>query len=126
MKIPFWPDFTGYRNIELGLSRVLELLARLDNPQKKLPPTIHIAGTNGKGSTLSFLRSIFHENGYKIHAYTSPHLVNFNERIVICDEEISDDFLNQCLQECKRQKLNQKFHLLFLKELRLQHFLLLV
>lgn len=101
MKFPFWPDFKGYRNIELGLSRVIELLARLDNPHLKIPPTIHIAGTNGKGSTQAFLRSIFTEEGYAVHSYTSPHLVNFNERIIIAGQEISDDFLNQCLLECK-------------------------
>ncbi len=102
MKFPIWPDFKGYRNIELGLSRVYELLARLDNPQNKIPPTIHLAGTNGKGSTLSFLRSIFTESGHKVHTYTSPHLVNFNERIVLAGTEISDNFLNECLLECKK------------------------
>lgn len=102
MKIPVWPDFTGYRNIELGLSRVYELLARLNNPQNKIPPTIHLAGTNGKGSTLSFLRTIFSESGLKVHTYTSPHLVNFNERITLAGAEISDNFLEQCLLECKK------------------------
>jgi len=101
MKFPFWPDFTGYRNIDLGLSRVYQLLARLDNPQNKIPPTIHIAGTNGKGSTLAFLQQIFVENGYLVHSYTSPHLVNFNERIILNGKEISDDFLNEILIECK-------------------------
>ena len=102
MKYLFWPDFTGYRNIELGLFRVYELLNRLDNPQLKIPPTIHLAGTNGKGSTLSFLRSIFTQNGYKVHSYTSPHLVNFNERFVLAGTEISDDFLSEILSECKK------------------------
>lgn len=102
MKFPFWPDFKGYRDIELGLSRVYELLERLDNPQRKLPPTIHLAGTNGKGSTLSFLRSIFTENGYRVHTYTSPHLVNFNERITLNGAEISDEFLTEVLRECKK------------------------
>lgn len=101
MKFPFWPDFTGYRNIELGLSRVYELLQRLDNPHLKIPPTIHLAGTNGKGSTLSFLREIFTQSGFKVHTYTSPHLVNFNERITLAGQEISDDFLNDILRECK-------------------------
>lgn len=101
MKFPFWPDISGYRNIDLGLSRVYQLLERLDNPHLKLPPTIHLAGTNGKGSTLSFLRTIFSENNLKVHTYTSPHLVNFNERITLCGTEISDDFLNQILHECK-------------------------
>lgn len=102
MRIPPWPDFKGYRNIELGLIRVYDLLDRLGNPQNNLPPTIHIAGTNGKGSTLSFLRQIFTEAGYSTHIYTSPHLVNFNERIVLAGAEISDDFLSKCLLECKK------------------------
>ncbi len=101
MKLPFWPNPTGYRDIELGLSRVYNLLERVDNPHEKLPPVIHIAGTNGKGSTLSFLKAIFMEGGYKVHAYTSPHLVSFNERIVLNGKNIDDDFLTQCLQTCK-------------------------
>ncbi len=101
MKFPFWPDPKNYCNINLGLTRVYDLLARLDNPHQKLPPTIHIAGTNGKGSTLSFLRAIFFEAGHLVHSYTSPHLVFFNERIVLAGAEISDEFLNECLQTCK-------------------------
>ena len=101
MHLHFWPNPSGYRDIELGLSRVFDLLARVGNPHLKLPPTIHLAGTNGKGSTLSFLRTIFAESGLKIHTYTSPHLVNFNERIVLNGSEISDNFLNEILSECK-------------------------
>lgn len=101
MKLPFWPSPLGYRNIDLGLSRVYQLLERLENPHLKLPPTIHIAGTNGKGSTLAFMHSIFTESGLKVHSYTSPHLVNFNERIILAGQEISDDFLNEVLLECK-------------------------
>lgn len=101
MKLPFWPDQKGYRDIELGLSRVYDLLARLGNPHEKIPPTIHIAGTNGKGSTLAFLKAIFEEGNYSVHTYTSPHLVEFNERIVLCGQNISDEFLNECLQSCK-------------------------
>ncbi len=101
MKLPFWPNPTGYRNIDLGLSRVIDLLGRVGNPHQKLPPTIHIAGTNGKGSTLAFLRAILEENGRSVHCYTSPHLVEFNERIVLAGEKISDDFLNECLLACK-------------------------
>jgi dihydrofolate synthase/folylpolyglutamate synthase len=102
MKMPFWPNPQGYRDIDFGLTRVFNLLERLNNPHLKIPPTIHIAGTNGKGSTLSFLRQIFVEAGFKTHIYTSPHLVNFNERIVLENAEISDDFLNECLLECKK------------------------
>ncbi len=102
MQLPFWPDPQGYRNIDLGLKRVYDLLERLGNFHLKLPAAIHIAGTNGKGSTLSFLREIFTQAGLKIHTYTSPHLVNFNERIVLDGKEISDKFLNEVLLECKK------------------------
>lgn len=100
MKLPFWPSPLGYRNINLGLNRVNQLLERLNNPQKKLPPVIHIAGTNGKGSTLSFLKAIFEENNYLVSCYTSPHLVRFNERIILNGKEIDDNFLNKCLLSC--------------------------
>lgn len=72
-------------------------LQRLGDPHLNLPPVIHIAGTNGKGSTLSMLRSILNENGYKTHTLTSPHLIKFNERIMISDREISDDILSEAL-----------------------------
>ncbi len=101
MKIPFWPQFKGYRDIELGLDRMLQALARLNNPHKKLPKTIHIAGTNGKGSTLAFLKSILIRNNYKVHSYTSPHLVEFNERIELSNKKIDDDYLSDCLKRCK-------------------------
>jgi len=101
MKLPFWPNPLGYRDIEFGLTRVYELLKRLDNPHLKLPPTIHIAGTNGKGSTQAFLRAIFTEAGFAVHSYISPHLVEFNERINLAGKDISDDFLNEILRECK-------------------------
>ena len=102
MKLPFWPNPKGYRDISLGLTRVYDLLARIGNPHKNLPPTIHIAGTNGKGSTLAFLRNMLEKSGYKIHLYTSPHLVEFNERIILAGQEISDEFLNECLLICKK------------------------
>ncbi len=101
MKFPSWPNPSGYRDIDLGLARVEELLSRLKNPQLKLPPTIHIAGTNGKGSTQAFLRAIFNENGLQVHSYISPHLVDFNERIILADQQISDEFLNEVLEECR-------------------------
>jgi dihydrofolate synthase/folylpolyglutamate synthase len=101
MKLPFWPNPQGYRDIKFGLNRCYELLERLGNPHLKLAPTIHIAGTNGKGSTLAFLKAIFTEAGLRVHSYTSPHLVNFNERINLAGVDISDDFLNEILAECK-------------------------
>lgn len=101
MKLPKWPDPHYFHHINLGLERIFELLKRLDNPHLKMPPTIHIAGTNGKGSTLAFLKNIFQEAGYKVHRYTSPHLVEFNERIEICGEKINDNFLNEILEKCR-------------------------
>lgn len=102
MKLPKWPDPHYFHHINLGLERIFELLKRLDNPHLKMPPTIHIAGTNGKGSTLAFLKNIFCEAGYKVHRYTSPHLVEFNERIEICGEKIDDNFLNEVLEKCRQ------------------------
>ncbi len=106
MKYPSWPPIKGYRNIEFGLKRVFALLARIGNPHLKLPPVIHVAGTNGKGSTLAFLQAIFEENNYSVHKYISPHLVNFNERIILNGKEIGDNFLNECLKIC--QKASEK------------------
>ena len=65
----------------LGLERVRAVLDRLGRPQDRLPPVLHIAGTNGKGSTVAFLRAALEVSGYQVHAFTSPHLVRFNERI---------------------------------------------
>ncbi len=77
----------------LGLERISELLERLDRPQDKLPPVFHVAGTNGKGSTVAFLRAALEASGHEIHAFTSPHLVRFNERIRVAGHLIDDDEL---------------------------------
>ena len=74
--------------IDLSLERLLKLLKKLDNPHLKLKPTIHIAGTNGKGSTLSYISSILQKSGYKVHSYTSPHLKSITERFVISNKQI--------------------------------------
>ncbi len=66
--------------IDLGLGRSFALLKRLGNPHHRLPPTIHVAGTNGKGSVIAFLRALAEEAGLSAHVYTSPHLCHFNER----------------------------------------------
>ena len=71
------------RVIDLSLERVECLLQKLGRPQDRLPPVIHVAGTNGKGSTIAFLRAILEAAGHSVHVYTSPHLVRFNERIRI-------------------------------------------
>ena len=91
--------------IDLSLSRLEYLLKKLNNPHKKLPPTIHIAGTNGKGSTLSFIKNILKNNNYSVHTYTSPHLEKFNERININNKQVNASRLLTCLQFVK--KINQ-------------------
>ncbi|MFK5979501.1 MAG: folylpolyglutamate synthase/dihydrofolate synthase family protein [Rhizobiaceae bacterium] len=68
------------KGFDLSLGRVTRLLALLGDPQKRIPPVIHVAGTNGKGSTIAFCRTILEASGHKVHAHTSPHLVNWNER----------------------------------------------
>ncbi len=89
--------------IDLALDRVLELLAALDNPHRSLPPTIHIAGTNGKGSTLAYLRAMAEARGKTAHVYISPHLVRFSERITVASREIGEDALTVLLEECERR-----------------------
>lgn len=86
--------------IDLTLDRMWRLLAALDNPQEKLPPVIHIAGTNGKGSTQSMIRAGIEGMGKTAHAYTSPHLARFHERIRLAGELISEDYLTEVLDEC--------------------------
>lgn len=86
--------------IDLTLDRVWRLLDRLGNPQNDLPPVIHIAGTNGKGSTQAMLRAGLEGAGKRVHAYTSPHLARFHERIRLAGELISEDHLTEVLDEC--------------------------
>ncbi|MEO0774538.1 MAG: folylpolyglutamate synthase/dihydrofolate synthase family protein [Pseudomonadota bacterium] len=86
--------------IDLTLDRVWTLLDRLGNPQDKLPPVIHIAGTNGKGSTLAMLRAGLEGAGHKVHAYTSPHLARFHERIYLAGSLITEEDLTAVLDEC--------------------------
>ncbi|WP_114228703.1 MULTISPECIES: bifunctional folylpolyglutamate synthase/dihydrofolate synthase [Sphingomonas] len=78
---------------QLGLDRIRALLDRLGRPQDRLPPVFHVAGTNGKGSTCAFLRAALEAAGHRVHAFTSPHLVRYNERIRIAGTLISDDEL---------------------------------
>ncbi len=87
--------------VDLSLDRLRGLLAKLGDPQDKTPPVIHVAGTNGKGSTIAYLRAILESAGYKCHVYTSPHLLDFNERIRLAGELISDEYLIQILDEVK-------------------------
>ena len=83
----------------LGLDRITRLLDRLGRPQDALPPALHVAGTNGKGSTCAFLRAALEASGRTVHAFTSPHLVRFNERIRIAGNLIEDEALADLLAE---------------------------
>jgi dihydrofolate synthase/folylpolyglutamate synthase len=85
------------QRIDLSLGRMKALCAALGDPQHRLPPVIHVAGTNGKGSTVALLRAIAEAAGLKVHVYTSPHLVRFNERIRLVGELITDEVLNAIL-----------------------------
>ena len=87
------------QKIDLSLDRMRALCAALGNPQDRLPQVVHVAGTNGKGSTVSILRAIAEAAGLKVHVYTSPHLVRFNERIRLAGELISDERLNAILDQ---------------------------
>ena len=86
--------------IDLTLERVWRLLDRLENPQNKLPPVIHIAGTNGKGSTLAMIRAGLESAGKVCHAFTSPHLIRFHERIRLAGQLINETELSLLLEEC--------------------------
>jgi dihydrofolate synthase/folylpolyglutamate synthase len=83
----------------LGLERIAILLERLGNPETRLPPVFHVAGTNGKGSVCAYLRAAIEAAGFSAHVYTSPHLVRFNERIRIAGELIADAELAALLEE---------------------------
>ena len=89
------------QSIDLSLGRIERVLDALGNPQDKLPPVVHVAGTNGKGSTLAFVRAIAEAMGKGVHVYTSPHLVDFHERIVLAGPygaaPIAEDVLVDCL-----------------------------
>ena len=90
------------RKIDLSLGRTQRLLAALGYPHKRLPKTIHVAGTNGKGSTVAFLRAILEAAGQRVHVYTSPHLLRFNERIRLAGRLVDDETLIAALEKCER------------------------
>jgi dihydrofolate synthase / folylpolyglutamate synthase len=85
--------------IDLSLDRLVRLLAALGDPHLRLPPVIHVAGTNGKGSCCAFIRAIAEAAGLRVHVYTSPHLVRFNERIRLAGELVTDEALAGALDE---------------------------
>lgn len=86
--------------IDLTLDRMWRILDALDHPERRLPPVIHIAGTNGKGSTLAMIRAGLEGAGHDVHAYTSPHLVRFHERIRLAGDLIEEPRLSEILDRC--------------------------
>jgi dihydrofolate synthase/folylpolyglutamate synthase len=94
------------KRIDLSLDRMWRILAALGHPERHLPPVIHVAGTNGKGSTIAFARAMLEAAGKRVHVYTSPHLVHFNERFRLGASDggrlVSDDELIAALAECER------------------------
>lgn len=99
--MPHWPISPWKAPDGEPLERMARLLEALGNPQKKLPPVVHVAGTNGKGSTIAVMRAILEAAGYKVHTYTSPHIKKFNERITLAGETIADDVLFELLERCR-------------------------
>jgi dihydrofolate synthase/folylpolyglutamate synthase len=105
MYLPHWPIPSTFGNAKIDYETVFErmsqVLQNLDNPHKKLPPIIHVTGTNGKGSVIAFLANILRAAGLKIHIYTSPHLHHCNERIILNGEKISDTELFETMEEAR-------------------------
>lgn len=92
-------EHPALKTIDLSLDRMQRYCDAYGGPQHRLPPVIHVAGTNGKGSTIAYIRAILEAAGYACHVYTSPHLVRFNERIVIAGREITDAQLLPLLEQ---------------------------
>jgi dihydrofolate synthase/folylpolyglutamate synthase len=87
------------QEIDLSLTRMLRLLTHLNHPENRLPPILHVAGTNGKGSTIAFMEAMLRAGGYGVHSYTSPHLIRFHERIRLNGQMIDDDLFCHYLRE---------------------------
>ena len=90
------------KSIDLSLGRLQRLLERLGHPERQVPPVVHIAGTNGKGSTLAMLDAMLVAAGHEVHRYISPHLVHFNERILLNGRPIEEGFLAEVLDVCEK------------------------
>jgi dihydrofolate synthase/folylpolyglutamate synthase len=88
--------------IDLELTRVARLLELVGSPERTLPPVVHVAGTNGKGSVIAYLRAMLEAAGRRVHVYTSPHLVRFHERIRLAGDLIEEQALVELIEECER------------------------
>jgi dihydrofolate synthase/folylpolyglutamate synthase len=90
------------KKIDLTLDRMWRILERLDHPERRLPPVIHVAGTNGKGSTVAYLRAILEAAGLRVHVFTSPYLVRINECVRLAGTLVGNDDLRDALLDCER------------------------
>jgi dihydrofolate synthase/folylpolyglutamate synthase len=95
------------KRIDLSLGRIERLLAELGSPEKRLPPVVHVAGTNGKGSTIAFMRAALEAAGKRVHVYTSPHLIRFNERIRLAGELVDDERMLAAFDRCETVNAGQ-------------------
>lgn len=102
---PHWPKFSSLSKSKNDIYNTYdackEILNKLGNPEQKIPPVIHIAGTNGKGSVLAHLKFLLEASGYKLHIHLSPHLIDFNERITLAGKTISDQYLYEIMERCR-------------------------
>ncbi|MEO0348038.1 MAG: Mur ligase family protein [Pseudomonadota bacterium] len=114
MWLPHWPLPQWHSDFELGNKILLEVAEQLGNPQNKLPPVIHVAGTNGKGSVIAFVEAILKANNLTCHRFTSPHLKCFNERFIISGNMLSDDKITFYLEKirlvCEKLSHNISLH----------------
>lgn len=90
------------KKMDLSLERLMRLLEQLGHPEKRLPPVIHVAGTNGKGSTIAFMRAMLEAAGKRVHVYVSPHLTHFNERFRLAGSLVDETRLNEALERIER------------------------
>lgn len=99
--LPNWPPHLWRKPEGTPLTRMQVMLDTLGNPERRLPPTVHVAGTNGKGSTIAMLSAILNAAGYSSHRYTTPHMSDFRERITLAGEEISQPHLDDLVTRCR-------------------------
>ncbi len=101
IQMPHWPPANWGNLAGEPLERMYRLLEALANPHHQLPPVVHVAGTNGKGSTIAILRAVLEAAGYSVHAYTSPHIKSFSERITVASQPVDEKALHHALEACR-------------------------